>query len=74
MEEAQRMPQALGVAQVASVTFPPLKKTKNTSQILNTLVATIALPASGIKWELGDLRLQMEWNWILLPKTHKLSS
>lgn len=40
----------------------------------HTLVATTITSASGIKRKLGDLRLQVEWSWIWLPKPHKLSS
>lgn len=48
--------------------FSTSQKEKKSIPTPHTLVATTTLSASGIKRELGDLRLQMEWNWILLPK------
>lgn len=56
----------------SSVIFPPPKKRK-ISQLL-TLVATATLSTSAVKCELGNVRLQMEWNWILLPKIQKVST
>lgn len=75
-KQAQGMRQLLG----AVIGCPGVISDFSTSQkekkipIPFTLVATITLSASRIKRGLGDLRLQMEWNWILLPKIHKLSS